>query len=210
MSGNERNNSQWLDDLSSSGRERERALGDLRSMLVSGLRRALAGWAKSVGREFESLIEDFSQEALLRILNNLDSFQGKSRFVTWAGKVAIRAALTELRRKRWQDVSLESIENQQETGSLFLTDPGAGPEKLYIRSAMLEAVHRLIWTELTERQRRAMNAVLIHGMPLEEAAKRMSMNRNAMYKLLHDGRIKLKQQLDKKGIDPDQLLQLFE
>jgi len=46
--------------------------------------------------------------------------------------------------------------------------------------------------ELTDKQRKALMAVAVQGMPLEEVARRMGTERNAMYKLLHDARVKLK------------------
>ncbi len=50
--------------------------------------------------------------------------------------------------------------------------------------------------ELTEKQRLALTAVAVHGLPLEEVAIRLGTNRNALYKLLHDARIKLKSHLE--------------
>lgn len=41
---------------------------------------------------------------------------------------------------------------------------------------------------LTERQRQATTAAVIGGMPLQEVARRMGTNRNALYMLLHDAR----------------------
>jgi len=46
--------------------------------------------------------------------------------------------------------------------------------------------------ELTERQRQALVAVRIQGMPLAEVARCMNTNRHALYKLLHDARQRLK------------------
>jgi len=48
------------------------------------------------------------------------------------------------------------------------------------------------------------------GMALEEVAKRMGTNRNALYKLLHDARKKLKKQLAREGLQIDEILAAFE
>ncbi len=62
------------------------------------------------GGDFDpAAIEDFAQDALVKILGNLDSFRGESHFTTWAQKIAVRAAFTELRRKEWCDVSLQDL-----------------------------------------------------------------------------------------------------
>ena len=90
----ERTNQEWLADLQ--GPERDDALVDLRAFLVRGLRYALAG--RSDGDD--AIIEDFVQDALLKILAALDTFRGESRFTTWAQKITVRVAYTELRRLR--------------------------------------------------------------------------------------------------------------
>ena len=53
---------------------------------------------------------------------------------------------------------------------------------------MLERVRRIIDEELTERQRQALLLLGVQDMPMEEAARKLKTNRNALYKLLHDAR----------------------
>jgi RNA polymerase sigma-70 factor, ECF subfamily len=91
----ERTNEQWLTELR--GPERDRALADLRVVLVRGLKVALRG---RVRQGLEEAAEDFAQEALIKILAGLDTFRGESRFTTWAQKIAVLTASTELRRRR--------------------------------------------------------------------------------------------------------------
>ena len=78
----ERGNDEWLAALR--GSQKDDALADLRLLLVRGLRAALHGRTSGI----EPSIEDFVQEALIRILDNLDSFRGESRFTVWAQKIA--------------------------------------------------------------------------------------------------------------------------
>ena len=96
----ERTNEQWLAGLR--GPNPDKALADLYDLLGRGSRVALGGRADGV----DASIGDFPQEALIRITGNLDSFRGESRFTTWAQKIAMNVALTELKRRRWRDVSL--------------------------------------------------------------------------------------------------------
>ncbi len=65
---------------------------------------------------------------------------------------------------------------------------------------------QMLQEELTERQRDALMAVMVHGMPMEEVARRMGSNRNALYKLLHDARKRLRSALIARGISDDDLL----
>jgi RNA polymerase sigma-70 factor (ECF subfamily) len=155
--------------------------------------------------------EDFAQEALLKILNALDTFRGESRFTTWAQKIAVNVALTELRRRRWQDTSLEAITEGMSLDFVpdLLIDRSAGPTQQAVQSAFLETLRRLIRTELTARQRQALIATRIQGMPLEEVARRMGTNRNALYKLLHDARQRLKKEMENEGLSPQEVLDAF-
>ncbi|MDP9484289.1 MAG: hypothetical protein M3Q49_00585 [Actinomycetota bacterium] len=74
------------------------------------------------------------------------------------------------------------------------------------RQVVLATLERFIVEELTDRQRQALVAVEIDEMPLEEAARRMGTNRNALYKLLHDARRRLKRRMMAEGISPQDLL----
>nr|MDQ3301868.1 RNA polymerase sigma factor [Actinomycetota bacterium] len=86
-----RTNEEWLAALRGSGQDR--AIGDLRAVLVRGLKVTFGGRVRGL----DETAEDFAQDALIKVLNNLDSFRGESRFTTWAQKVAVRVAYTELR-----------------------------------------------------------------------------------------------------------------
>ena len=52
-----------------------------------------------------------------------------------------------------------------------------------------------------------MMAVRVQGMPIEEVARQMGMERNALYKLLHDAR---KQRMAREGLKPEEVLAAFE
>ncbi len=205
----ERTNEEWSTALG--GPQKDRALSDLRAILVRGLHFALGGRVQD--NQLEALVEDSVQETLLKILDKLDTFQGRSRFTTWAHKIAIRVAYTELRRLRWKDISLEDI-LPEDSGVDFtpqiMKDPSPTPEGAVTRSWVMATVQRLIMEELTERQRKAMIAVMFRGMPLEEVARRMGTNRNALYKLLHDARLRLKKRLAVDGLTPQELLSVFD
>jgi len=204
-----RTNEEWLEDLR--GPEQDEALTDLRSTLTRGLRFALIN--RVPHNQLDELVEDFVQVALVKILQNLDTFRGESRFTTWAQKIAVRVALTELRRQRWKDISIEDLLPEDGSGDFtpaILTDPGASPEEETLRASMMETVQRLIMEELTERQREAMLAVMVGGMPLEEVAQRMGTNRNALYKLMHDARQRLQKRLAAEGLSPQEVLAAFE
>jgi RNA polymerase sigma-70 factor (ECF subfamily) len=207
-----RTNEAWLSDLRAAGAQRETALADLRAEILYGLPFALQNWLAPDDPHFSALTEEVAQETLLRVLTHLDSFEGRSQFTTWAHKIAVRVALTELRRRKWREVSLESLlEGETDnTAPHRRASASSGPERVVEKSEALKHVRRIIDEELTDRQRRAMTAVALKGMPLEEVARRMGMERNALYKLLHDARVRLKRRLARDGLVAGDLLAVFE
>ncbi len=208
-----RTNEAWLSDLRSAGPEREAALEDLRVIIQKGLPYALSRWLSPDQPQFSALIDEVTQETLLRVLDQLDTFEGRSQFTTWVHKIAVRIALTELRRKRWENVSLEELVEGEESfpmGNLMMDQQTTTPEEQVEGADMMHRLQRMIAEELTDKQRQAMIAIAIKGMPFEEVARRMGTNRNALYKMMHDTRLRLKQRLSQEGLSVDDVLAVFE
>jgi RNA polymerase sigma-70 factor (ECF subfamily) len=207
-----RSNASWLSDLRAKGAVREEALSDLREIVARGLPYALSRWLSPDSALFAPLVDEVTQETLLRVLDQLDTFEGRSMFTTWVHKIAVRIALTELRRKRWQDSSLDELVDNEENPApaRIMADHLPGPAETAERADMLTRVRRILEQELTPKQREALTLLGIQDIPLEEAAKRMKTNRNALYKLLHDARLRLKRRLTNEGLTPQEVLAAFE
>lgn len=207
-----RTNEEWLADLKSDGAAREAALGDLRAVIAKGLPYALSRWISPSEPQFEFLVEEVTQETLLRILDRLHTFEGRSQFTTWAHKIAIRIALSELRRKRWRDSSLDELVDNEDAPApeSLLEDSSAGPETFVERADMMTRVRRIIAEELTDRQREALLLLSVQDIPMDEAARKLKTNRNALYKLLHDARLRLKRRLSLEGLSAQEVLTAFE
>jgi RNA polymerase sigma-70 factor (ECF subfamily) len=180
----DRSDEDWVTQLSA---REPAAVEDLRSYLVRGLMKALSGRADA------HAVEDFAQDAVLKVLAGLESFRGDSRFTTWALTIAIRVAFSELRKARYRDVPLEALAEEQAAPAPEPADEGA-----------LATLRRLIETSLTDRQRALVQAELA-GVPQAVIAERMGTNRNALYKLGHDARMKLKDGLLAAGFTAEQL-----
>ncbi|RLE02153.1 MAG: RNA polymerase subunit sigma-24 [Bacteroidetes bacterium] len=202
-----RTNEEWLSELRSDNQNQ--AIDDLGRVLKRGLIYALSSRIKT---DLETQVDDFVQDAILRILDKMDTFRGESKFTTWAQKVAVRVAFTEMRRQRWKDISIEDLmpEDSGDFTPLVLSDPSPDPEKRASQTIMLEMVDEMLKNDLTDRQRTALMAVMHGGMPLEEVARRMDTNRNALYKLLHDARKQMRSRLIEKGMTPQDVLEVFE
>lgn len=201
----ERSNEEWIRMLNGSEGP---ALEELRRLLLRGLTFGLRGTLDR-NAVFDH-VEDFAQDAMIRILQNLDSFRGESRFTTWAQKIALRVAFSELRRKRWENLSLDrlsSLPERDEATPLAIPDDAPAPDSRTSSRMAMELVSQIIDTELTELQRTALHTLIMQEMPMEDVASRLGTNRNALYKLLHDARKKVRTELLARGLTPDDLLE---
>lgn len=192
-----RSNDQWLEALREPSAQ---GLSELREVIVRGLTRSLSGRTDA-----RSSIEDFAQESVVRILEHLDEFRGESRFTSWALAIALRVAFSELRRRRWRDVSLEDAPPPQLTAA----EESAHPERALARDEITAIVMRTVTEALTERQRLVIFAEL-RELPQAEIAARYGLSRNALYKLAHDARRALQRALTDAGFDRDSLRAVFE
>ncbi len=208
----DRDNSTWLADLTSMGQRRESALADLREIVRNGLPYALSRWLRPSDPGSDSLIQEATQETLLRVLEKLDTFRGQSKFTTWVYKIAVRIALSDLRRHRWRDVSLDELVEKTELLSItgLMSGKEPDPELTAEKKDLMEKILKIVQQELTEKQSQAIIAITMHGIPLDELANKMNMERNALYKLLHDARIRLKSRLAEQGLTPAEILATFE
>ena len=199
-----RDNDAWVSALESDGPEGAAAQMELRGVLVAGLTRALS--SRGVAPD---LCEDFAQEALVRIRERLSAFRGESRFTTWAMAIATRIAFDELRHKRWKDISFDAASADAKTPLAFEPRAEASQEKGLVRERVLAELRDVLENKLTERQRAVLVAEL-NGMPQSEIAASLGVNRNALYKLSHDARKRVKGHLGEAGISEVDVLWVFE
>jgi len=199
----ERTNEVWLQSLGGSGAADEAAVAELREILRRGLCRALSGRAAAD----DGFVEDMSQEGVLKILGGLTTFRGDCRFTTWAITIAVRLAFTELRRARWREVSLDRL--VEDAPARLPTAPPVEGSSQDARPEILAMMHRVLETDLTDRQRQALLAEL-RGMPQAEIAAQLGLTRNALYKLTYDARQNLKRGLEAVEIDGDEVRKAFD
>jgi RNA polymerase sigma-70 factor (ECF subfamily) len=201
--------------LRASGEEQAAALGDLRAYLLRAARYALYRRGDRLAHrgpgDLDQMAEDCAQEALLAILPRLDEFRGESRFTTWAYAFAVHAALVAARREAWKAVPLDPLLDDPgglarlgETAAL-----GPDPDRRARRAEAWTVIRDVLEHELTDRQRQALRALLVEDLPLDELARHWRSNRNAIYKLVHDARRRLKARLEARGFPPGEILELF-
>ena len=210
--GKPRNNEQWLAEL---GREQAGALADLREYLRRAVFTYLNRHREDLSHldrgELEHLAEDMVQDALLQILDKLDTFRGDSKFTTWAYRFVINTAAGELRLHRWRSISMEALAGGGEAPAFaFVSDEKAPePETVAVRHQILALLYRIIERDLTELQRRALIRVHFQGVPIVVLAEELESSPNTVYKLLHDARRKLKRGLEREHYSEADVLAIF-
>ncbi|MFN8531418.1 MAG: sigma-70 family RNA polymerase sigma factor [Anaerolineae bacterium] len=214
----ERTNDQWIADLRSGTDAQASAIEDLKGRLQRGifyyLSRERSDLQQLSHHELTQMAEDLAQDATLRVIENLDTFRGDSQFTTWATRIAVRVAISDLRRARYKDFSLDDLTADGDTVSAT-ANPIAGdkppsPESAAERAEVLNRVQAALRGVLTERQYQALVATAVQDVPLEIVAEQMGTNRNALYKLIHDARRKLRSHLQSQGLGMDYILDLFQ
>ena len=155
-----RTNEQWLAELQSSGPTQSAALADLRAVILKGLPYALSKWMRPDDPKYEGLAEEVAQETLLRVLDRLDSFQGRSRFTTWVHTIAVHIAISELRRKKWQERSLDTLldgdpETDTPAKQLAENATSANVELSVEQQELMDQVQHIIMQNLSEKQPRS-------------------------------------------------------
>lgn len=217
MTSAKRSNAEWVRALGSAGPDQAQAIADLRDLL---LRAALFTLNRDAGdlyaldhRERLAFAEDCAQEALLAVLARLPDFRGDSQFTTWAFKFAVNTAHSSARRERWKRANLAPLE--QDAGAV---DWVARLQDLAVSGAELPALQREVWTvvqdviqdELTPRQRQVLKLMVLDDVPMDVVVERLGANRNAVYKLLHDARQKVRRRLAARGFEVADILRIFE
>lgn len=196
-------NEEWVEALSAP--PEDEAINQLRNYLLKGLKKALY---KNIDRNLGQFVEDITHDSLLKILDNVQTFRGESKFTTWAMKIAIREGYTELRKKRYKDIPLQEYSNYnpEEKNAVEIKEEQAEPDQITHESMMVQKVMKIMDEELTEKQKKVIEYLMIDQIPMTVVAEKMDSNRNAIYKLVHDARVKLKNRLEVEGINPDEML----
>jgi RNA polymerase sigma-70 factor (ECF subfamily) len=117
------------------------------------------------------------------------------------------------RRERWKGVSLDELASSDEKyfreSMLQDKSDGVAPEQSAMQAEVGGIIQDVIEHDLTDKQRRVLSMMVFNEVPMDEVVRHLGANRNAVYKMLHDARRKIKSGLQAHGIDVDETLSLF-
>jgi RNA polymerase sigma-70 factor (ECF subfamily) len=157
---------------------------------------------------YESIAEDYAQEAFTTILRRLDTYRGESRFTTWAYSIVINLIADEMRRRCWRRRPLPG--DGEAEASWHLTTAQHDVAAVADRHALWRLIDDIIQHELTPRQRSALVGRIFEEKPLIVLAEELGTNKDNVYKLLHDARKHLKRGLQEHGITTADALAAFQ
>jgi RNA polymerase sigma-70 factor (ECF subfamily) len=198
---------EWLRGLRADGAVREDAVARLHGLLLRAARFEVARRRPTLphlrGNELDDIATEAADDALMSVLKRLDDFRGASRFTTWVYKFALLEAAVKLRKRAWQG---REVPLEPESWSLF-SSTGLEPDAEAEQSELLSTLQSAIEEVLTPHQRHVLVALAVNGVPIDVLAERLSTNRGALYKTLHDARRKLRKHLRECGLALDTWLE---
>ena len=212
-----RTNEEWLYELRASSVSQEAAISDLRNLLLRAVlfffSRNLDDFRRLGRDEILQLAEDCAQDALIAVMNHISDFRGDSKFTTWAYKFAINKALMTARQERWKGISLDDLSFFSDAAlrewAMSDKSPGPASDQFVLQGEVIETIREVIERDLTDKQRRVLAMMVFNEVSMDEVVRQLGTNRNAIYKMLHDARRKLKSGLQARGFDVAEMLLLF-
>ncbi len=182
----------WISALGGPPAVRDEALSRLHELLLRAARfelsrrsDMLAGVSRA---EIDDLAAQAAGDAMVAVLAKLHTFRGASRFTTWAYKFALLEAAVKARRRAWQDREVHLDADAWPD----VRDAGPSAQQVLEDAELLRAVRDAMATELTRHQRDVFTALALNGVPIDVLAERLGTTRGALYKTLHDARVKLR------------------
>ena len=135
--------------------------------------------------------KDLAQETFIRAYQQLDSFQGTSKFSSWLYRIAINACLDWQRREQRRGKIHTSWSEAQADDKAGGTDPDGMDElSRQVQAALMK---------LPEKQRAAITLTVYGGHNHAEAAQILGCSETTISWRIFTAKRKLKQLLSKKG-----------
>ena len=185
----------WLKQLHENGPVRDAAIARLHGLLLKEaryeVRRRTAALAHPSGRDLDDLAVQAADDALVAILAKLEDFRGDALFTTWARRFAALEVPGEIRRRLGHARELPNDSD----GWLGERPGSEDPQQLTEVRDFARTVGRLIADQLTAHQREVLLAMTVDEVPTDRLALRLHSTPGALYKALHDARVKLREEL---------------
>jgi RNA polymerase sigma-70 factor (ECF subfamily) len=142
--------------------------------------------------------EDVVQDAFLKAYENLNQFQGQSKFYTWLVRIAVNEALMKLRRiKPGRTVSLdEEVKTEDDSLPREVADWSPNPEQQYNQAELKDILSRTI-QGLPMSFRTVFVLRDVEGLSTEETAEALDLSVPAVKSRLLRARLQLRERLNR-------------
>jgi len=142
--------------------------------------------------------EDVVQDAFLKAYENLDQFQGNSKFYTWLVRIAVNESLMKLRRRKTSKTVSMDEEVETEEGSMprEFADWSPNPEQQYGQSELGDILRKTI-QGLPTSFRTVFVLRDVEGLSTEETAEMLDLSIPAVKSRLLRARLQLRERLNK-------------
>jgi len=149
---------------------------------------------------------EVTQDALLKIIRNIDRFRGDSKFSTWSTRIAMNQAISFLRKRKLRRMpSLEAGRDGQEGPRTMLRDQleargEPGPDQCVEQDEMIELLR-----EAMGRLDEPFKAVLVlrdlEGLDYQQVAQTLEVPVGTVKSRLFRARLALRQEIEKRDRD---------
>src|SRR5437868_6957107 len=142
--------------------------------------------------------EDVVQDAFFKAYENLEQFQGQSKFYTWLVRIAVNEALMKLRKRRQErTVSLdEEVKTEDDSLPREVADWAPNPEQLYTQGELQDILTRTI-QGLPPGFRTVFVLRDVEGLSTEETADALNLSIPAVKSRLLRARLQLRERLSR-------------
>ncbi len=142
--------------------------------------------------------EDVVQDAFLKSYENLEQFQGQSKFYTWLVRIAVNEALMKLRRRRPERmVSLDQeVQTEEDSMPREVADWSPNPEQLYNQAELRDILGKTI-QGLPPSFRTVFVLRDVEGLSTEETAQALELSVPAVKSRLLRARLQLRERLNR-------------
>lgn len=159
-------------------------------------------WMLSVARRItldRALAEDCVQEALVKALNAIGKFEGRSALKSWLHRIVVNQALMKLRtRTRLSEDSIDGLLPAFDENTCRIEAPWqriAGPDEIVEQANLREFVHARI-DELPESYRIVLQLRDIEELTTQEVADMLDLSESNVKVRLHRARSALKKLIE--------------
>jgi RNA polymerase sigma-70 factor (ECF subfamily) len=162
----------------------EAAFADLHRLYAHRLYRTIFAITKN-----HEDAEDALQNALLRAHLALDTFEGRSKLLSWLTRISINSALMTLRKRRTsREATLESLSSSEDEVPQFqVKDPSPNPEESCLQLERARGMARAV-TKLEPALREVIQLQMSRECSMKELARSLDVSVAAVKARLHRAR----------------------